>query len=433
MRQTTYARLILLLLLLISIIIASGCSDKSELEQRAFIITLGIDRGPKNEYIVTALIAVPSAMASTRKDSTGGPPQVGKVLTAVGESLPEALSMINSQAERRTSYVQCRSLVISEAIARDGLHSVIDTFNRYREFRKTLFITLFKGAMARETLLLTTPVLEASLSRLVENLSLIQQDLNFSPSATLLQLSNAIETPHTDSVIPVLSLNPQVAEEKKGPKVVPKPTADLLRSIETSPNIVNTKPGEMNRSGGNPLDLIGAGVLVQGKLVTYLSGDEMRIYSILRDTYNTGIWSFPDSRVPGSYVSVILNRSRPVRVEVDANRQPMQIRIKGELDGVLMEVPVQSATVDEAGFLETEAMISQALSQQTHQLIERMQRIPADPFNFVRSLQWRSWTSSAFNSLPWREMFQAAEVEVDIHAHLRRFGTQGQSQRPAGG
>lgn len=389
---------------------------------------MAIDRGNQNEYILTGRVGVPAAASS--KTHAGSPEESSKVLTAVGRSVPEALSLLNSQAERRASYVQCRSILISEAIAHDGLQTIIDTFNRYREFRKTIAISLIKGSPAREMLLLDMPILEMGIARLVESIADVERESNFAPYANLLQLSNALAASHRDSLIPVISINPQVLEEKKGTMLRPKPSVDFIESVESTPNIVNTQPGEMNRSGGTPADLIGAGVLVQGKLAVYLSGEESRIASILRNTYQTGIWKFPDSRAPGKYVSVVLMHSTPMQIKVDTSVQPIRIQMASEVEGVLMEVPAYLNTINEAGLQEMEALISQSLSQQALQLIERMQSIPADPFDLVRPLQWRTWTLSAFERLPWREMFQTAEVNVTIHAHLRRIGTHGEPVAP---
>ncbi|QGG47823.1 Ger(x)C family spore germination protein [Heliorestis convoluta] len=421
-----------LLLLFLSPLWLTSCWDKKELDQMAFVLSMGIDQSPQGLIEVTARIAVPEAIVGGGGgggDQSTSPAEISKVVTIAARTIPEGFALLEATVERRVTFTQCRTVVIGEELVRQGLDQILDFFNRHREFRRTLIFFMSKGSPAREIFQHAVPVLEENIARYIEDIVDIQRQFGFSPFVRLHDLNNEMEVYHLDGLIPIMAINPEVAKEKEGTEVKPRPTSEFRADEGSVEEEVRNIPSTLHRSGGNPVSYIGAGVLVGGHLVGYMDADEVRITEIIRGRYQTGIWTFPDPMEEGKYVSVILDQQKPVRIKVDESTDPIRIEISARLLGKLLEVQAGPYVTPEA-FRFLEEAIAEELNQQALDLIQRMQALPADPFYLIRPLRWRTLTTKEYMALPWHEWYQKADIVVSIQPEIEFFGFQLAPARP---
>ncbi|MBM7867494.1 Ger(x)C family spore germination protein [Heliomicrobium gestii] len=425
-------RLPVVIAILLCGLILPGCWDKRELDQYAFVLSMGVDLGPQEEIELTVRISIPSSLtAQAGRGGVSSPAEVSKVITATGRTIPEAMSHLDSQVERQVSYMHCRTVLLGEKIAQHGIVPYLDVFNRYREFRRALFVFIVKDVAVRDIFMNTTPVLETNVARYLESIATSEERTDYAPVTRLLDINRTIEEYHVDTVISVFALNDQILKEKPDSKVKPRPTPEFRKDGTETPGVEpETSAGHLHRSGGNPLEYIGSAVFIGGKLVTYMDGAENRIWSMLIGRYNTGLWTFPDPHQPGKYVSMRLNHGDPLRVTVDDSVHPIRIEVKVELDGTIVEISSRKPYATPEGFRDMEAFINRELNSQAIRLVKRMQKIPADPFQFVRTLRMRTLTTGEYWNIPWREWFRDAEFIADIHVHVRRPGYQVQPDEP---
>ncbi|KAB2954550.1 Ger(x)C family spore germination protein [Heliorestis acidaminivorans] len=426
-------KILAIAMVFLSVTLLTSCWDKQELDQMAFVLSMGIDRSPAGLLDLTARIAVPEAIVGAGQIGGGAGPtapgQITKVLTVTARTLPEGVALLEATVERRISFMQCRIVVIDEKLVEEGLHRTIDFFNRHREFRRSLIFFMAKGSPAREIFQHAVPVLEENIARYVEDIVDIQRQFGFSPFVRLHDLNNTMEMYHFDGLIPIMAINEEVAEEKEGEDVKPRPTEEYWQDDEPAHEELKTIPGKLHRSGGNPVSYVGAGVLVGGKLVGFMNADEVRITELLRGRYKTGIWSIPLAQEEMNYASVILDHQRPPLIAVDTSTEPIRITVTIRMKGKLMEVQGQDIGTPEA-FRLVEKKIAEALNKKALDVIARMQSIPADPFHFIRPLRWRTLTTKEYVAIPWHEWFQNAEVVVDFQPEVEFFGFQVNPSRP---
>ena len=131
-------RLARLLALLATVTLLSGCWDYFDLERRAPVMGIGIDRaeGPDGGFVVTA--EIPRATLASQTSLTGGPrggqrePYI--LVTARGATIGEALHNLNATIARRALWEQVISVVISEDVLQEGISPLLDLFNRNATF-----------------------------------------------------------------------------------------------------------------------------------------------------------------------------------------------------------------------------------------------------------------------------------------------------------
>ena len=140
-----------IILLTITIFFLTGCFKKSELEDLAYVIAIGIDKGPEDNKIVSFQIAVPIKIAG--EGSTGGK-----------DTLYNSLSRADTMISKEITLSHNKIIVISEELAKEGIHEILNALVTNREIRPKTSILVYKGK-AKEMLENLEPILEKNPTR----------------------------------------------------------------------------------------------------------------------------------------------------------------------------------------------------------------------------------------------------------------------------
>ncbi|MCW2279341.1 Ger(x)C family spore germination protein [Heliophilum fasciatum] len=423
--QPTWRRRVLCFTLQLSCLtlLLAGCWDRNELEQLAFVLTLGIDRSVDNQIDVMLRVAVPVGVEAGPGKKAGGGTVSGttKVLTVTARSVPEAISLAEATIERQIDFRHLRIVVFGEQLAKEGLLPYLDVFERYHQFRRSTYIWIAKEGAARHIFLTTDPVLEKSVSRYAEDLARLVPQLSFFRMATLHEFINETDSPQVDAVLPIVAVNPIVEREKKENNNAPLPTDEYHQQLPENPEPGGKTLAPLYRSGGNPSEFLGVAVFHQGKLVDKWSGWETRDYSLLRDTYKRSIWVFPSPTGLG-FFSLQLHRTRAPQITItDVNDVP-HIDIALSLEGNLLGIQSLEPYVSSDKIADLEAYAAGQIQSQIAALIQKAQRQKVDPFYFVRFLRTKMLTMKELDELNWREHFAQATVTVAVDIKIRRPG-----------
>lgn len=151
------SKVLRLLLALLIPLLLSGCWERKELNEIAFILGMGLDKA-ESGYRVTMQVVIPSSISSQTAGGTsgGGVPVVVSSFTVptIYES-DRQYTLISS----RTAYKgHIRVLVIGEELARAGIAEILDVLKRSREPRNDYYVMVAKGTTAEEALKVLTPL-----------------------------------------------------------------------------------------------------------------------------------------------------------------------------------------------------------------------------------------------------------------------------------
>jgi len=140
-------RLLVILLLAVSVLLSS-CWDRTEVNDIAIVIAFAIDKGKKDNYLMSVQVPLVSQMGGAGSGGGGGGTSGDKMYyvdSAEGKTLREASSVIQSRMARNLYYAHHRVIVIGEELAREGLRDVMDIIARFPENRLTAYMVLAKG------------------------------------------------------------------------------------------------------------------------------------------------------------------------------------------------------------------------------------------------------------------------------------------------
>ncbi|WP_044478172.1 Ger(x)C family spore germination protein [Paenibacillus antibioticophila] len=166
MMKTLKSTLCGFMLILLLPALLSGCWERRELNELAFVLGYGLDK-EGDQYKVTMQVVVPAEIATTTSKGGGTPVTVYefKVPTVF-----EALHKFTLMSSRSSYLGHIRVLVLGEELARAGIGPVLDVITRSREPRTDFFIIVARDAKASQVLRILTPLDKLPANRLFYSL-----------------------------------------------------------------------------------------------------------------------------------------------------------------------------------------------------------------------------------------------------------------------
>ncbi len=154
---------------LMIILSLTGCWDSVELNRRAIVSGVAIDRGPTDEekYVLSFQVIIADEISG--ENARGASPVV--VYKGSGRTMFEALANASRQTARFLSLGHIRVIIISEKFAREGIKDMMDVFERESETRLSSYIFISKGQPAIESLTTMTAFGKIPANDLVEKLN----------------------------------------------------------------------------------------------------------------------------------------------------------------------------------------------------------------------------------------------------------------------
>ena len=89
-----------------------GCMQSKNLDEYAYVLNVGVERGTTMPYLVTAVVSVPGGTEDTKVENA--------VISAEGRSFSEAYETLNAAYPGRLSFARASLLAIGEDLAANG-------------------------------------------------------------------------------------------------------------------------------------------------------------------------------------------------------------------------------------------------------------------------------------------------------------------------
>ena len=133
------------LILLMAIILPSitACWDKVEIENRAFVVAIGVDRAENGGYTLSLSLPTPSSSNDGENDDED--PAHVKIISA--QTISEAIHKLDAETDTILYFGQTKMLVLGESLLKDSdlVKGVIDAFNRHPELDQALHVLAAQG------------------------------------------------------------------------------------------------------------------------------------------------------------------------------------------------------------------------------------------------------------------------------------------------
>ncbi|MCL2572554.1 MAG: Ger(x)C family spore germination protein [Defluviitaleaceae bacterium] len=135
---------VLLVLGIISLSTLSGCWDRVEIENRAFVVAIAIDKATDEEARYAVTLSLPAANDSAEDEEDDDPPYIKK---ASAKTVTEAIKEINAETDTQLYFGQTKMLVLGNALLEDPdlVNGALDYFNRHHEIDRAMYVLVANG------------------------------------------------------------------------------------------------------------------------------------------------------------------------------------------------------------------------------------------------------------------------------------------------
>lgn len=172
----------------------TGCWDRQEMDELAFVMASGIDLTDDGQIEATLQIALPTGIPSSLS-SGGKAKKPVLVLSAKGKDGQEALGKLQTQLSRRMNLGHRGILIFGEKYSRQGIDQVLDTLLRSPESRFNSYVVTASGTTAKE-ILNSSYLLESIPALGINNM----QAKDFSFSVKMDEFIHMVSSPEIDAV-----------------------------------------------------------------------------------------------------------------------------------------------------------------------------------------------------------------------------------------
>lgn len=375
---------------LIIILLLTGCAGKRELNDLALVMAVGIDKGEgNNSFKVTAQIARPA----DARGQTGAPSgQTGEpILTIVGqgESLFDAIRDLSSFTTRNVFWAHNQVIVINEDLAKEGIAQVIDFFTRNPELRMRTWVVVTPEKAS--TLVSTVTGLELIPGEAVNKLFRYGDISNVAPNTQILDVQSAYLSQSSQPIVARVTLKEVMVSNKKP---------------EKGPTI-------------KQVDLAGAGVFQEDRLVGILKPEETRALMLFTERLQSGVLTTPCQNKPERTISVEL---RNQMFQVTPHLKGSQISFTAEFDAYAMvvEAGCPFSIDNQKKVTELEKAVEKKLKKEIETTVNKVQKeYKTDVLELGKVFHNEypgHWKQIADN---WDEVFPTVDIKVSVNVEVK--------------
>ncbi|MFC7366289.1 MULTISPECIES: Ger(x)C family spore germination protein [Bhargavaea] len=391
-------------MVLVILLLVSGCGERRELETSAFVSVIGLDKAEQDHQVkVTFQISNPQVNTTQSAEAQKEPPS--DIVTITSVDLLSAKELAQSSLSREITFSHLQTIIVGEELARDDL------------FKHIIGSAIIDPEMRRETIMIVSkeraqafihankPTMETRPHKYYQFMEDNWRKTGFSPVSNLNAFFQRTEGE--------LFLAAYATAERD--------PIGIRHDDDYS-------AGEVPQDSGDPVQMIGSAVMQEGKMVGMLNGEETRISQLLRrkNLIETMTAEFPDPLNENYQISLVLNQSSHTEIEVDTDRSPVKIDVKVPLQvKVNSNIALEDFTASQKRRDALREMVKEKMEEASDSLIKKLQEnYTGEPFVWYATARRNFWTVSGFENFEWGEKFKEADVDLHYEVSVTSFGEQ---------
>jgi len=406
------------LIVLLSLPILTGCWDRQDPENMAFVIAIGVDPGPKNNYLFTFAIAVPKLLGAGGQSSDAMNKSI-VVHTVEGSNIVSAILASQSFVARKITLTHAKAFVLGENIAKKGIMPVLSEVVRSQEFRRSFYVMTTHGN-AETYIKNIKPTTETDISLWFE-LELDPKNVGsmLPYNSRFHNFINDMEKPGTGAVTIETAYRPDISKGK----------AHLSQgegeSEERQPIIGEQNAGNVRRTGEVPVEFLGSAVYKADKLIGFLNGDETKIYSMLRDEYLRTAWDFQDPANKELNLTIDMKAQKRAVMKVKRKKNKIKVNFSIAMEGDLISVQSNTDYTKSKNRKKLEQSIEKNLKSDSMKLLDKtIHKWQVDCFHINNQVKSTFSTLKEWEDYKWKKHVKDIDYHVDVKFYMRGHGDQ---------
>lgn len=401
----------------------SGCYDKREVDDLAYAVGIGFDKGKTDSLKLTLQFAVPLSIGGGGGSSRGGGEGAKSLMISVETpTLYAGLNMVNDSLSKQVNLSHAKVIVFSEELAREGLSRYVHAIVRGREFRPSMYVAVSRGA-AEDYLKSIKPLLDPSPAKYYE-LTYSKNYTGFIESVQFHDFYFSTESYNRQATAVLAGVG-----KYKDSSEFNTNNSTFKEKGRPFPLEGDFKAGDMPKIGDLKGEVMGSAVFKGDKMVGEIDGEETGYHLMLSNKYNNAYWSIPDPHKKDYFVVLNIKKSKNPIYKVDLIDGKPNIYVK-----VILEADIESIQSNE-NYEEKSEILEKAVESFLKEGIIRFLNKTAKEFNcdicgFGKNMQWKFLTWKEWENFKWLDKYKNSTFNVDVDLKIRRPGLIIRSVKP---
>lgn len=370
----------------------SACYDASDIEETAYLIALGIDKG-ESGFLYTFQLASPAP--DKEGGGKNGENSTAKNVVIGAEDFYTARNMFSNYLSKRLNMSHLKMIVCSKEIAETSFYEHSQLFSREREIRPGTYLAVSSGK-AEEFLKAVNPELEGNTAKYYELINL-DKSMLYAPAKRLGEFLSDMETSGGSGVLPVARVSKlEKSDSIKGERYE---KGEMVK-------------GTVSRVSGSKTELFGMGIFKRGKLIGMLDGNDAFMYNILTGFSEDFVFSVmsPDEEQRTLSFKISLDNKPKIKVYENGEKIRVDVMIEGDIE--YMGIKSFENFKGEKSF---EKIASDALQKELKAFLEKTaSNYGADVLKVGDKLKKYYLTQEDFEKINLEDKYPQAEFYVNV-------------------
>ena len=396
-----------------------GCADAREIDDTAFVLSLGVDKGEQKAYRFTFQIPY-------FNDSN----QIGEharfhSIVCQAQSLEDAIELVDANSAYRLDLSHLNFLVFGQSLAEEGVGEIVSHLMQSAQAKQGAMVIVSMGGAEAFLKGLETDK-ETNLEKLQQSMIDEAKEAALFAHCTLAMLYDSIREGRSDAVC-ALGARAQAPEEQsadeaqQGEEDAAQQATDDALQPDPIPQmgdgaVLEDWPGQLPLSTPVESHLLGCAYFEGDRLRGKLSGLNTRLLLLARDAFEQGHFMIPPAQ-DGQTIAVRIQRARGREVTVDTQQQIPRVRIE-----LFVKAHILSTNSgQDKRRMENEQLRQQIqtyLQQQLSLLAERAQKSGVDLLELGKQIKGNFSTNAQWKAYHMEEKWAQMPIEISVQVEI---------------
>jgi spore germination protein KC len=388
-------------MMMMAVLFLAGCGDRIEIEKRAYVVVLGIDPAPNGLIRVTFQIANPQVGSSERAQAQNEP--AGDVITLTASDIVAARELANTIIPRRLTFSHMHTMIVGEELARTPmLYRVLSSTTGEPEFRREMNVVVSKES-AFDFIQANKPKLETRPHKYYQFLEERLQE-----ASQVSTINRYFQRLQGELLLLVY--------------------ATSERNKKTKSDVEDYTAGEIPQQAGDPVQVAGAAVLKNGKMIGKLTLEEAQFTLLLRrkSPSHDFVLSVPDPKNDAFRVTFRVLHRNHAKIKIDVKKDPVEVRVSVPIKVQVLAIPsLTDYVLNDTNRKLLQKEIKESFENKSMKLVEKTQKqFGSEPFNWSLNARKSFLTLPEFSKYNWEEKYAEAKVQIRYDIEIVGFGKQ---------
>lgn len=367
-----------LALILLAACVLMGLRGGMDVEEQAFVVSMGLDREADGRVRVT--LQIPSAQQGNEGGGTGGASTSGyELMSCMAANYVDALELLRASIPRDVNFSQILQVIVSEELAKEASFTdLMESLLTTKGIRQSATVVVCRGT-AHDFNEKQQTFFGVRLSNNIKtSLEVFGKQGNI-PSVSLGQVIRMGSGAWKDLLLPYAAIS------NTGEAAEPAEGAAL-----------SVLPGEIPFEGYDVIEYLGAALLREGRMVGVLTGEEMRFMKFLQADMEQFTFN-----VDGVYYK--MDQILPASLSVEQSGEQWTLNVGATVKACVLRHGESDKD-----------RVKQAFEQEVINLISKMQALGVDPAGFEGKAVRSAATIANWEQVDWMKRYQNAAVKVGV-------------------